>query len=368
MALIGNFFRFLNKTRRISSRKRRLLAFDAQFKNQQKIPEHCHRVLLIFSSGGHGDGLFVLGLAQRLYNYGIETAVLTSLSKREIFLNNPKLGAVFLFGDNSALDFSPDVIVDFEYTSLANYVQRLEFLRLANKPTVTFSELYQSLNLYSHFVCYSQTDHVSKRIALLLQTISHQQEKPIFPYAWCSEQDILFAKNLLEEKFGFKTKKFAYLNGEASKKNRQLSLEQMKALSDCLLEAGYDVIYNSEFTLPQKEGRLIRLPLIGFSQFIALVSFSSVVVTPDTSVSHIATYFDIPSFVIFPKNERDYWPKYATKDVWGGLSSKTLNFSVDNFDLHIDIFGFPNHRPAENKKYSPKLLSSELRSFLIGLK
>ncbi|OLA89329.1 MAG: hypothetical protein BHW61_07900 [Sutterella sp. 63_29] len=114
---LANYLRQKNRDRRTASRLRRLRVHDASSKNTRAIPEVIRQVLLISTSEGWGDSLYVAGLAQRLKENGIESvSVMTPESLLDHF-DNPIFDDVWALEReiDASLTFTPDVTVDLTY-------------------------------------------------------------------------------------------------------------------------------------------------------------------------------------------------------------------------------------------------------------
>ena len=364
----SNLFRRLNYDRREASRMKRLRKLDVSIARKRVIPARCRKILLISTADGWGDSLFVAGLAKRLKQVGIISAVVVPSEFIAHYRNNSVFEKTFILGidNNSAIGFSPDAAFDLSYTGMKNWQDRMMLLRNLQCACVTVSRMMSQLNVFSGFLEWGQKKHIGERMAMILSSLTHETECIVYPYARITPEDQEWATFFLDANFPVGTKTIAYVNRQAKDKDRCLSSEQVRSLVGELLRYGIDAVIVNDGTYSQKgiNECVKKLPSVNFFQLSALIKKMSIVVTPDTAISHICSAFDIPSFIIFPPNDRDFWPKYSAADAWKGLSSKTMTYYVDDRDMHIDLFGYPSCRPGRNTDYTAKELSESLSCFL----
>lgn len=118
---LANYLRRKNRERRTASRLNRLKAHDAATKNTRAIPEVIRRVLLISTSEGWGDSLYIAGLAQRLKANGIESVTVMAPESLIGHFVNPIFDDVWALERESdaCVAFTPDVAVDLTYRAFA---------------------------------------------------------------------------------------------------------------------------------------------------------------------------------------------------------------------------------------------------------
>lgn len=366
---ISNFFRYLNKTRRNNSRFKRLKKEDIEVKNQLPIPDRCKHILIISTSDGFGDSLYTAGLAYRLKKLGAEVIEIAAPNRLLNHFDNPIFDNVYSF-EKDALEIAKstqDIVIDLTFANINCHIERSNIIKSLKCPTVTVSELSKNLNIYSHFIDFKQRAHISERLALILDLICHRKgELPVMPRCYASNNDLAYAQQTISSLFPDNSgSRIAYLNTVARHADRCLTQIQTDALIETLLKNGYDkIIINSRSVNTYGSNKIQHLPKLTFHQLTALISKMNLVITPDTSVTHLAACYNIPTMVIFPPNDRDLWPQYAAKDVWGALSIRHVIYSRDDSDMQIDIWGYPISRPRSCAVYSACELQTCLNNFL----
>ncbi len=363
-----NYLRRKNRERRTASRLKRLKPHDAATKNNRVIPKIMRRVLLISTSEGWGDSLYVAGLAQRLKINGVlDVAVIAPESLLGHF-NNPVFTAVWALERDidNCLAFAPDIVLDLTYIGISNGKERLQLITHLACPALTVSELCRHFNAYSTFVAYREKAHISERLALILSVLTHHEESPVMPEGFASDTDKTRARQTIDELFPTeRPTRLAYLNTLARDTDRCFSPVQADMMAQTLLKKGFDgIIVHSKVPCLTCNKKIRYLPKMNFYELTALIAQMDLVVTPDTSVTHLATYYNIPTFVVFPPNDRDYWSEYGAKDVWGALSERSVTYARDDVNLDIDPFGYATVRPRSCSCYEPSELSEALYTFI----
>jgi hypothetical protein len=361
-----NVFRCLNRKRRTSQRIRKLKKLDLKEKISTK-KSSFKRILLVVTNEGWGDSLYVNGLAKRLYDQGIFVGLLVRGDCVFKYQGIPYYFCVFDIKDYAKVNcFEADLIVDLGFAGIPFSRERLGLIKYLKLPAVSVNSMFNELNAYSIHVDYKRYKHISERLSAVLEVITKTPQHRVLPVSWYSQKDIDWAKRFLGTNKG---KKIVYLNAKARDCDRTLSIVQCKEIINTLKIFGYNlIIENSDFEWDRdNEIQLEKLPSIDFKKLSALVSMVDLVVTPDTSITHIASSANIPVFVVFPPNDRDFWFEYAAADVWRGLSDYETVYREDASDLILDCTGYPNYRPGRSDSYSPKNICIALNNFIRGL-
>lgn len=240
-----NFLRRKNRERRTSSRLNRLKPHDAATKNSRVIPQTIRRVLLIATSEGWGDSLYVAGLARRLKLNGVQDVAVVAPESLLEHYENPVFTAVWALEreTSSGLAFAPDVVLDLTYIGISGGKERLQLITRLACPAITVSELCHHLNAYSTFVAYREKAHISERMALVLGTLTHHEESPVMPEGFASDTDKARARQTIEELFSTgRPARLAYLNTLARDADRCFSPDQADMMVQTLLKKGFDGI------------------------------------------------------------------------------------------------------------------------------
>lgn len=356
-----NFFR------RMRLRK---LDVESRLKNEAFVLSKTSKALLIAVNEGWGDSLFVAGLACRLKQIGFSSVGVVTAQHLLHHFNHPVFDfKTTLDSPEKCTDFSPDVIIDLTFVGNAFYRERLLLIRKLNCVAVTTSELCAGLNLFDKAVLFRSKAHISERFALILQLFTHKEEKPVLPSVYMSDADKLCAyRYLLSISPDIRSQRVAYINAEASKQEHFLSEEQVRMMAVKLLELGFHFVIVNGRGLEEKIGNNIyALPKFSFNTFAAFISQMSLVVTPDSSPSHLASIFNVPAFVIFPKNARDFFKEYSLDETWGPVGSHSCIFAKNDPFLRIGASGYANRKMEPIRDYNPQELTTALNHFILDL-
>lgn len=370
MRVISSFYnviRKLNRARRNASRLRRLKSEDLFSPLQKTIPNKPERVLLLVSDRGWGNSLFTAGLAKRLNSLGINCAVAVPEEILGHYEINQAFTKVFSYTQQLCYqNYDPDVIVDLSYMSMHCWHERASLIRDYSAPAISLNPLTSGLNLFCKTLNLRVRAHESERMAIVLSQLTGKEESPVFPAVPMTEADEAYGLKFISKLTQGAPVQVAYINACAGDEDRQLTSKQLRALANGVLSNGWDlvIVHPSETVMLPTSSDIIQLPPVTFGQLCGIMKHCSLVVTPDTAVTHIASSFNIPSFVIFPPNDRDHWPEYAACDTWGGLSDCTTSFRLDDNDLTINQDGYASCRPGANADYSSELLVESLTHFM----
>ena len=365
---IIRYFKYLNKKRRDFFRIRRLKSLDISAKKNLKNTHPVKRILLFSTSKGWGDSLFVLGFLKELTLNGFLVHMIVPTCYMDHYRYPQVEELVNSFESRDCAErifkFSPDLVIDLDYVGIDFYEKKIEILKRLSCPKLTVNQYYKDLNVITSFISIKNEKHISERYALILREALDIRVPKIYPVAYFSDKDDEWAKYFLQK---CKKNIFVYINSVAGDSDRCLSKEQLESIINMVLERiDCAVIYNSKSPIVFKNHSDVVYPLpeVTFSKLSALLSKVDFVITPDTSVTHIASAFNIKSFVIFPPNDRDFWQYYSAAEAWSGLSDITHSFYIDDIGLKIDDLGYSNRKTGKNYLYSVKQLNMELAKIL----
>ena len=370
---ILNAFKAINRTRLNLHRSNVIRKTNDASRPKYQLPLSPKKVALLSVSDGWGNSLYLLGIAKRLTEHKIKVALLVRPEFLKRFSEAKFVEKIIPLGQSSTPNeidqFNPDILVDFEYVALRHWRLRHAALSSTRCYCCCLSSLLMQSSYFDHWIQIERKCHISDRLAMVLEHITGSKETAVFPWVLVSKKEIEYIDDWIH-KLGIIEERMVYLNCCASDKDRCLSYRQAKALTQSLLEKQYQIVVNATCLKNTEQQALTLLspsvhllPQITFRQLSALVKKVRFVITPDTSITHIASSFNIPSFVIFPPNDRDYWSKWRAADVWNGLSSITETIAEDDPNLSIDCFGYANKKVKENREYSPEFLVKKLNNF-----
>jgi ADP-heptose:LPS heptosyltransferase len=144
----------------------------------------------------------------------------------------------------------------------------------------------------------------------------------------------------------YKYKYKIVINPFSASKHRCLSIKKLKELID-LIENNLDCCVfilcqekNKEKVISLENYRTIIAPFRSILESASLIKYVDIVITPDTSIVHIATAFDKKTIALY----RDYSNSYEKTDIiWAPNNLNAIQLSVDTKSvLSNDVENIPN--------------------------
>ncbi len=353
-----NIIRLLNKKQRNFFRALRLKSFIKNInKSKVPFPEKINKVLFVSTNRGLGDAVYIAGMANYLHKNNIQSSIVIP---KELLINYSwcsKFEYIYIFGEEIKEKY--DLIIDLGYVGIPYYKERLNLVIALGTPAVTINSIFYKTDIYIKFIDISTVSHHSQRLALISSKILGKKINNIYPYVELSPE-------LNEPRLTFLLKKFkiAYINTIASDEDRCLSTLQLVSIANYLSSMGYFIIYNSNEKISFSNSNIEKLPRISFKDLFLFISKVSIVITPDTSVTHISSAVETPCLTIFPPNDLDFWPKYYAFEVWGPISKKSISVQMNSDDLKLDCTGYPNIPCGYNSDYANLILNNHIKNFI----
>lgn len=314
---------------------------------KRTLPGKQHSVLLVTTSRGIGDSLYVMGLAKLLRERGITVYVAALHEHGPLYERSKLFEDVYELGVDDCPNLPFSAVVDLEYVNVNHWRLRRDFLKGSNGCRITTSPICRKIPFYDAYVDYSQTAHISERLALVAQTLLRDSSiRRILPHVVTDDASEREAQAFLDELP--EGKPILYFNTRAGDDDRWFGKTQTMSML-AHVTARYDV--TTVLLAPDDDPRyflfpgVVRLKSMSFPGFCSFLRRVGFVVTPDTSVTHVAAAFDIPCMTVFPPNDRDYFKEYGAWEAWGALSSVSTTIHPDAPDLAVDRFGFANRLP-----------------------
>lgn len=370
-AFTWNLLKFTNKKRLYIQRRVKVFMLDDVNRKKKERPKKIKRVLIVCVSDGWGNSLFLLGLCKRLYDNDLLVSVVVRDEFKDRFNGTKYIENIFSLNKElkNIVNFAPDLCLDIEYIALRYWKERVSVFKLLDCHIASTSLLAKESTFVDKYLNLRTSRHISERFAVIASYVLNKEQLPIYPEVRIANKNYCAIKEWILKK-NIKVNKVVYLNCMARDRDRCLNTKQANAIIQELSQFGYTTVINIECdetekcTLKENNKSILFLKKISFEDLCALIDMVDFVITPDTSVTHIASAVDKDSFVIFPPNDRDYWPEYRAADVWDGLSRNSKTYYQDDKNLKIDIFGYSNVRPGENGMYLPDILAKEVREFI----
>lgn len=135
------------------------------------------------------------------------------------------------------------------------------------------------------------------------------------------------------------------INPFSASKHRCLSVKKLKDLID-LIKNSFDCCIfilcqekNKRKVISLENDRTIIASFRSILESAALIKYADIIITPDTSIVHIASAFDKKTIALY----RDYSNSYEKTDIiWGPNNPNAVQLSVDTKRFSNDIENIPN--------------------------
>ena len=296
----------------------------------------------------------------------INISVLASKLNRDVLVNNPYVDKIYTNHKNNLLGDLPtllklrkmkfDVCVEFDHSVIPHAIIRLRIIKPKKVISVFKEGRYglqgKELEIYDYYTEKPKNSHFRD---IWLNTLNPFNVKPESKKydLFCTDQQKKKAINFLLQ---FQNKITIGINLEGAVKGKRITPDKLKVICRGLYQANKDVqivLLSSPKTYEDiiRLSKNMGLPYV-FSSYktesildvAALIQNLQLVITPDTSIVHIASAFNIP-IVSIHENNNDSYRLFAPKSQY----SKTV-FSQS-------VKGIDGYSVNELIRYSDELIS-----------
>ena len=285
----------------------------------------------------------------------ISISVLASKGNRDVLKYNPYIDNIYTNYKNSLLgDFSSllnlrkerfDVCIELEHSVIPHAILRLRIINPKKVISIHKDGRYgvkgSELQLYDFYTKKDKKGHFGK---IWLDTLNFFKVKPVSNKydIFLSNEERNKAKEFVSN-IGSKIK--IGINLEGSFKEKQIQPEELKQICKGIYD-NYSDIKIVILTTPNKSEKINKIiSKMGFDFVIqsyatdtmldvaALIEQLDLIITPDTSIVHVASAFDKPTVSIHENNKDSYrlWKPISTlsKTVFAKSSYCLFDYNVD---------------------------------------
>ena len=296
----------------------------------------------------------------------INISVLASKLNRGVLVNNPYVDKIYTNHKNNLLGDLPtllklrkmkfDVCVEFDHSVIPHAIIRLRIIKPKKVISVFKEGRYglqgKELEIYDYYTEKPKNSHFRD---IWLNTLNPFNVKPESKKydLFCTDQQKKKAINFLLQ---FQNKITIGINLEGAVKGKRITPDKLKVICRGLYQANKDVqivLLSSPKTYEDiiRLSKNMGLPYV-FSSYktesildvAALIQNLQLIITPDTSIVHIASAFNVP-VVSIHENNNDSYRLFAPKSQY----SKTV-FSQS-------VKGIDGYSVNELIRYSDELIS-----------
>ena len=296
----------------------------------------------------------------------INISVLASKLNRGVLVNNPYVDKIYTNHKNNLLGNLPtllklrrmkfDVCVEFDHSVIPHAIIRLRIIKPKKIISVFKKGRYglqgKELELYDYYTEKPKNSHFRD---IWLNTLNPFNVKPESKKydLFCTDQQ---KKKAIDFLLQFQNKIIIGINLEGAVKGKRITPDKLKVICRGLYQANKDVqivLLSSPKTYEDiiRLSKNMGLPYV-FSSYktesiievAALIQNLQLIITPDTSIVHIASAFNVP-IVSIHENNNDSYRLFAPKSQY----SKTV-FSQS-------VKGIDGYSINELIRYSDELIS-----------
>ena len=286
----------------------------------------------------------------------INISVLASKVNQTVLHNNPYLDKVYINYKNNLFRDLPtllklrnkkyDVCVEFDHSVIPHSITRLRIIKPKKIISVVKEGRYgvkgSELELYDYFTEKSKGAHFQD---IWLNTLSPFGVTPKSKQydLFCTDQQKRKAIDFLLQ---FQKKIIIGINLEGAVKGKKITSDKLEEICHGIYHLNKDVqiillsspkIYNNIVRLSQKMSLSYVIPSYKTASVLdvaALIQNLQLIITPDTSIVHIASAFNVPIVSIHEKNNDSYQlfaPKSQhSKTVFSEFSDRLEGYNIDN--------------------------------------
>ena len=296
----------------------------------------------------------------------INISVLASKLNRGVLVNNPYVDKIYTNHKNNLLGDLPtllklrkmkfDVCVEFDHSVIPHAIIRLRIIKPKKVISVFKEGRYglqgKELEIYDYYTEKPKNSHFRDIWLNTLHPFNVKPESKKYDF-FCTDQQKKKAINFLLQ---FQNKITIGINLEGAVKGKRITPDKLKVICRGLYQANKDVqiiLLSSPKTYEDiiRLSKNMGLPYV-FSSYktesildvAALIQNLQLVITPDTSIVHIASAFNVPVVSIHENND-DSYRLFAPKSQY----SKTV-FSQS-------VKGIDGYSVNELIRYSDELIS-----------
>ncbi len=348
--MISSIFKLLrswNRKRLQKKRIREMLRNDIPSRRFHVNPNPgAKHILIVDALFGIGDALYAHGLVKALSEAGLVVSVATMARTRHVYARSPYVQKLYVleYPDDlqDAINETFDVAVDLAYVGLDRWDLRVNLLKHLNIWTISCSSMARSANVIDEILDLAHVAHVGERMNIIYQALTGKTIGYISPFILTDEtDDFLYTNSELP---------IVYVNTTGSEANRCMSESQILALENYFNQTRKAIafFYITPSTNLTETPFVKRILPKTINRAARLISKSILVITPDTSITHIASVFNKPTIVLYCGDEMDYFQKHEMRETWAPLSKTSICLTANQGtrDNH-NLFPISNIPPTQ---------------------
>lgn len=301
------------------------------------IPCSIKSILLVDTLHCYGDSLYVNGLIRKLRADSPSVSI-TVLAEQQQFPIYQARGCRMLDRrDPETIELLADecfdLVIDLCYTDDGEWFFRKKFLGSKERFVITLSPVVHKAKIFSAFINLTSVTLFGERMYLVAKAVSalikgeakvDGKKQLIFTFA--KGEIVKPWIDILSDAVNYEGNNFIYVNTVGSKTGREFSKEQIKTFVD-IFEKQEKFIGLFYFKIcPDWFVESDRVRLVRTKQFIdavKVISNCSGVITPDTSIVHVAIAMNKPLFAIYACGKKEYPSGLDHYEVWRPVNTNS---------------------------------------------
>ena len=304
------------------------------------------RVLVVEAFHGLGDSFYVHGLLRELSERGKRVTLVTHPDTMRFYEESPYVESVHSIAEGAgSFILEPyEAAIDLNNVALQYWKSRREiFARVRSVRRLSCSAYTRGTALFNEYVPFAEQTHMSERLGVCLTAILQSSESlrvaPFFP-----------ARGAVKPQ-----RPRIYVNTVGSESDRCWTQDQVRAICRVFEDdPRFDVWVYSPHEF-EETSTVHRAATRSFEEAAQLAATSSAIISPDTSVVHLASAFRIPVLAFYAGNEKDYFG-YPIYRVFAPLSEGSRMISLTS--------GIASTGVIPLSAMEPEILAGLVREFI----
>lgn len=339
-------------------------------RNKRHRPNKITNFLFIEIQEGWGDFVYFLGLLKALHSAGLTIDVVSLPNTYQRYFNLSFVRNAYSISDQDlAAKISKnnyDIAFDITYVNDKRWDLRRKLLANLNCYTITAGNITAHSNLFDSFIDLGKAAHWQDRNTIIFDYIIQPTTSigPIPPtYIDNAPQSHIksYLNNLDKES------NYIYVNTITRSPDRSLSESQVQELIKLFNERKKSVgIFYTSINFQETEF-VNPPPKMSFNDLINIIKNCKAIVSPDTSVVHLGSIYNIPVLGFYCGNFRDYWTKYPQANAWAPISQMSDIFYEDDPNTDETSDFIYTHKKKIVSSYPPIKIKSLADQFLSKL-
>lgn len=317
---------------------------DTQLVNNRNvtIPGLIKSILLVDTLHCYGDSLYVNGLIRKLRADSPSVSI-TVLAEQQQFPIYQARGCRMLDRRDPETmellaDESFDLVIDLCYTDDGEWFFRKKILGSKERFVITLSPVVHKAKIFSAFIDLTSVTLFGERIYLVAEAVSalikgvarvDEKKQLIFNFArgeivkpWIDVSNDLSVNDERD--------RFIYVNTAGSKAGREFSKEQIEAFVNIFnKQEEFIGLFYFKYC-PKWFTESDRVRLVTTEQFIDavnIISNCSGLISPDTSIVHVATAMNKPLLAVYALGKKEYPSGLDHYEVWKPVNKNAMTIT-----------------------------------------